>query len=277
MTVVFWGIGIFVILTAAYLLLIMPRVCRRPPVAPLLHPLYAHRGLYDNASDAPENSMAAFRLAVENGYGIELDVQLSKDNIPVVIHDYSLRRMCGVDKKVNELTFDELRRLSLANSTEQIPLFSDVLNLIGGKVPLIVELKIEARDLRVCPLAARLLDEYKGVYCIESFNPLGLRWYKKHRPAVVRGQLASNFLTDKEPGNKVLYFCLQNLLLNAVTRPDFIAFDIRYQKMLSFNLCRRLYRCLPVAWTIRSEEQLRGARKRYKIFIFEHFVPARKP
>lgn len=273
MSVVFWIIGILLVLFLIYLLLIMPRVYHRPSVKPLLHPLYAHRGLYDNDSDAPENSMAAFRLAVENGYGIELDVQLSKDNIPVVIHDYSLKRICGVDKKVSELTFDELQQLHLANSKEKIPLFSDVLNLIGGKVPLIIELKIEARDLSVCPLAARLLDEYPGVYCVESFNPLGLVWYKKNRPAVVRGQLASNFLANKEPGNKALYFCLQNLLLNCATRPDFIAFDILHQKMLSFSLCRRLYHTLPVAWTVRSDDQLEDAKKRYQIYIFEHFIP----
>lgn len=276
MAIVFWVIGILLILFVVYLLLIMPRVSNRPSVKPLLHPLYAHRGLYDNDSDIPENSMAAFRRAVENGYGIELDVQLSKDNIPVVIHDYSLKRMCGVDKKVNELTFEELQQLHLAKSQEKIPLFRDVLNLIGGKVPLIIELKIEAKDTGVCPLAAQLLDEYKGVYCIESFNPLGLIWYKKNRPSVVRGQLASNFLTDKEPGNKALYFCLQNLLLNCSTRPDFIAFNIHYQKMLSFNFCRLLYRCLPVAWTIRSEKQLKDAKKRYKIYIFEQFIPDKK-
>lgn len=273
MAIVLWVIGILLVVFVAYLLLIMPRVCHRPSVKALLHPLYAHRGLYSNDSDAPENSMAAFRLAVENGFGIELDVQLSKDNIPVVMHDYSLKRMCGVDQKVNELTFDELQQLHLAKSQEKIPLFSDVLNLVDGRVPLIIELKIEAKDTGVCPIAARLLDEYKGVYCIESFNPLGLIWYKKNRPTVVRGQLTSNFLANKEPGNKVLYFFLQNLMLNCATRPDFLAFDIHYQTMLSFTICRRLYRSLPVAWTIRNEEQLADAKKRYAVYIFEQFVP----
>ena len=276
MTILTITLGAAALLVVVYLLLIMPRVYKKPSVKPLMYHHYAHRGLHDNASKAPENSLAAFRLAVESGYGIELDVQLSKDNIPVVFHDYSLKRMCGVDKKVHELTFDELQMLHLLNTQENIPLFRDVLTLIAGKVPLIVEIKIEGKDTHVCPIAAELLDGYAGDYCIESFNPLCLVWYRKNRPTVIRGQLASNFIAEKEPGNKALYICLQNLLLNCMTKPDFIAFDVKYAHMLSFSLCHRLYHTLCVAWTIRSQAQLDAARGRYDLFIFESCIPSEK-
>ena len=95
---------------AVYLWAILPRMTARPDRSPLLaQRCYAHRGLHDNATDAPENSMAAFRKAVEAGYGIELDVQLSKDRIPVVFHDETLRRVCGVEGKVRDYTFEELQ------------------------------------------------------------------------------------------------------------------------------------------------------------------------
>lgn len=267
---------IIVLLLIIYLLMIMPRVFHKPSVKQLFGSYYAHRGLHDNQSPAPENSLAAFRLAVESGYGIELDVQLSKDNIPVVFHDFSLKRICGVDKKVNELTFNELQQLRLLGSGERIPLFSDVLALVDGKVPLIVEIKIEAFDTSVCPIAQKLLDAYTGVYCIESFNPLCLLWYKKNRPKIVRGQLSSNFIADKTPGSKAQYFCLQNLLLNFLTRPDFIAYDIRYTHMLSFTLCRKLYHTLCVAWTVRNQGELDAVRHFYQLFIFQDFLPSKK-
>ncbi|MGN0995468.1 MAG: glycerophosphodiester phosphodiesterase family protein, partial [Candidatus Ventricola sp.] len=133
---------ILLALCALYLLAIMPRMAGRPDPAPLLSRDYAHRGLHDNASDAPENSMAAFRRAVEAGYGIELDVQLTRDRVPVVFHDESLSRMCGVPGNVRDYTFDELVQFPLLRSAERIPRFEDVLTLVDGRVPLIVEIKI---------------------------------------------------------------------------------------------------------------------------------------
>lgn len=129
---------------ALYLLMIMPGMRRKPDTAALKQRLYAHRGLHDNNSDAPENSMRAFRKAVEAGFGIELDVQLSKDGVPVVFHDFTLKRICGGEGKVCDYTWSELQQFSLCGSDQKIPRFEDVLKLVDGKVPLIVELKIEA-------------------------------------------------------------------------------------------------------------------------------------
>ena len=199
-------------LAILYLILIIPRF-RKPNYQPLLHPYYAHRGLHNTARGIPENSMKAFQEAVAGGYGIELDVQLSKDEIPVVFHDSNLRRMCGVDANVSSLSLDELKRLSLGGTQERIPTFQEFLEMVDGRVPLIVEIKMEKRNDRIPEEVNRLLEKYQGPYCIESFHPSALIWYRKHRPDVVRGQLCTNF--NKENKNCSLpYFLLRVILYN---------------------------------------------------------------
>lgn len=113
MKVVIIILGVLAILAVLYLLAIMPRMTKRPDYTPLMGRHYAHRGLHDNKSDAPENSMAAFRKAIEAGYGIELDVQLTKDRIPVVFHDETLKRVCGVEGNVRDYTYEELQQFHL--------------------------------------------------------------------------------------------------------------------------------------------------------------------
>lgn len=221
---------------------------------------------------APENSLRAFQRAVDAGFGIELDVQMSKDHVPVVFHDFTLKRICGAEGKVCDYTCEELQRFSLCGSDQRIPRFEDVLKCVGGKVPMIVELKIEATDLSVCPAVDELLQGYSGMYCIESFNPLGLLWYRRHRKDVVRGQLSEFFLKTANL-SAPLGFLLQNLLFNWLTKPDFVAYNYSHRDGLSRRICRRLYRNTAVAWTIRSREQLKTAEKSFDIFIFDSFLP----
>lgn len=263
------------ILTFLYLLMIMPRMTGRPDAAPFRNWLYAHRGLHNNASDAPENSMRAFQKAVDAGFGIEMDVQVTKDGVPVVFHDYTLARICGAEGKVCQYTYEELQQLSLCGSDQKIPRFEDVLKLVDGRVPLIVELKIEAADTCVCPAADKLLSEYKGMYCIESFNPLGVFWYRRNRKKVVRGQLSDAFHKEGEYKGP-LYFLLQNLMFNWLGKPDFIAYNHKYPGMLSRSLCRRLYRSTAAAWTIKSQAELEEAEKHFDIYIFDSFLPEKQ-
>lgn len=260
-----------VLLFALYLFAIMPRVGKRPDVTPLLGRHYAHRGLHNNRSDAPENSMAAFRKAVEAGYGIELDVQLTKDRIPVVFHDETLDRVCGVSGKVRDFTFQELQQFSLCNSPERIPRFADFLKLVDGKVPLIVEIKVHEKASAVCEKADALLRNYKGVYCVESFHPFAMKWYKEHRPDIVRGQLSTDF---DRPGRQepITERLVHYLLTNFLCRPDFIAYDHRHKYNLSRLVCR-LFRPLNVTWTIKSQAELDASRKDFDLFIFEGFLP----
>lgn len=263
------------VLVVLYFLMIMPRIIGRPDTKKLKKWLYAHRGLHDNASEAPENSMKAFAKAVEAGFGIELDIQLSKDNIPVVFHDFTLDRVCGVMGKVRDYTYEELQQFSLCKSTEKIPRFEDVLELVNGKVPLIVEFKMETGNMELCPIADKLLREYKGLYCMESFNPLGLWWYRMHHRRVVRGQLSDAFIKEGE-FKGVIYFVMQNLLLNFVGKPDFVAYNHNYPNILSRKICRGMYRNMAAAWTIKSEEELEEAWKYFDIYIFDSFVPEGK-
>ena len=255
-----------------YLLMVMPRMAGRPDTADFGKWMYAHRGLHDNSSDAPENSLRAFMKAVEAGYGIELDVQLTKDGVPVVFHDFTLKRVCGGEGKVCQYTFQELQQHRLCGTDQRIPKLEEVLELVGGRVPLIVELKAGSIDIRVCGEADRLLLGYKGMYCVESFNPLAMLWYRRHRRRIVRGQLSDGFLKEGEYVG-VLYFVLQNLLMNWLSKPDFIAYNCKYPQILSRRLCRSLYRAAAVAWTVRSQEQLEEAGRNFDIFIFEGFRP----
>lgn len=257
---------------ALYLAFLMPRICSRPDYSPLMGHLYAHRGLHDNTTDAPENSMAAFQKAIDAGYGIEFDVQLTKDRIPVVFHDETLTRVCGVEGKVRDYTYKELQQLTLCGSTERIPLFEDALKLINGQVPLIVEIKIHEDANEVCTKIDKLLKDYKGVYCIESFHPLAIRWYKNHRPEVIRGQLSSNF-NKPEKREPFSQFLVHHLLTDFLCQPDFIAYDHKYKSNLSRLICKRLYRALSVAWTLRSQEELDRCRNDFDLFIFEGFEP----
>lgn len=257
------------ILVLVYLFLIAPRMIGKPDRSALYGVHYAHRGLFDNETEAPENSLVAFRKAVETGYGIELDVQLSKDDIPVVFHDASLKRMCGIDGKVWEYTLEELQKMKLAKSDETIPTFEQVLEVIGGKVPLIIEYKMDRAITKVCELGNKVLETYGGPYCIESFHPLALIWYRKNRPDVIRGQLSENYA---RMGKKKLdLWLMTHLLTNFVTRPDFIAYRHSDADNLERRICKGLG-ALSVAWTIRSEEEYRKAKAQFDLFIFDSFI-----
>ena len=272
MTILYTLIIVITVLMILYLLAIMPRLGNRKARLDFLGVYYAHRGLHNNESKAPENSLAAFKKAVEAGYGIEMDVQLTKDKVPVVFHDFTLKRICGKEGKVCDYTFQELKEFKLCGSEERIPAFEQVLKLVGGKVPLIVELKVEWTDISVCPLADEMLRNYKGLYCIGSFNPLALFWYRRHHSDVVRGQLSDGFLKSGE-FKGILYVFLQNLMLNWITKPDFIAYNHRYADVCARKICRSLYKNMAVAWTIKSQQELEKARNKFDIFIFDSFIP----
>lgn len=263
------------VLVLLYLLMIMPRIIGKPDTKEFRKWLYAHRGLFDNETDAPENSMKAFRRAMCAGYGIELDVQLCKDLIPVVFHDATLNRICKAEGKISDYSYEELQQFTLCNSQEHIPKLEDVLKLVNGKVPLIVELKTDYWDLTLCTVTDRMMQKYQGLYCIESFNPLAVLWYHLHRNEVVRGQLADNFLKDGEHRG-ALYFALQHLLFNFLGKPDFIAYNHKYQGNLSRRLCHGWYRNMAVAWTVKNEEELAEAKKHFDVFIFDSFKPKMK-
>lgn len=217
---------------AAPLYLLAPGSATRRQRAPFLGVNYAHRGLHSRDRSVPENSLAAFRLAARAGYGIELDVQLSKDGQVVVFHDADLKRVCGVDRRVDELTLAELRQLRLCGTEESIPLFSEVLGSIRGAGPLIVELKNGRRNRELCEKTYRLLEDYRGEVCIESFNPFIVAWFRLHAPDLIRGQLARPYGKYRKDNVPVLRaFMLSHNLYNLFTRPQFIAYEIGFRPL----------------------------------------------
>ena len=264
-----WIIAGVVVFVGVYLFLVAPRMFGKPDRSHLYGVHYAHRGLFDNESDAPENSVKAIRKAVEAGYGIEFDVQLSKDDVPVVFHDQTLKRMCGVDGNVWDYTVEELQKMKLLGSDETIPTFEQVLVAVGGKVPLIIEYKMDRVDTKVCELSNRILETYEGPYCIESFHPFAVRWYRKHRPDVVRGQLSQDFI--RRGRKTVSFWLLTHLLTNVMARPDFIAYSHKDADMFERRLCKRLG-ALSVAYTIKSEEEQCRAKGEFDLFIFDSFI-----
>lgn len=262
---------LLIILIFLYLFLIRPRL-HRPDGAPFLNRCFAHRGLHDIENGIPENSLPAFRRAVDAGFGIELDVQLSSDKIPVVFHDATLSRMCAIDKRVDSLTFESLETLSLANTGERIPAFSEVLSLVSGKVPLLVEIKMDHIDLKIPEKINELLAEYAGPYCIESFHPAALWWYRKHRPDVFRGQLSTHFNVENHTLSAAQYL-LGKMVLNFISRPDFISYNWRFRKDMSLFLCCKLFGSRSAGWVIRSEKEWKTCQKYFDMYIFEDFMP----
>ena len=234
---------------------------------------YAHRGLYDNEHGIPENSMAAFRRAVDKGYGIELDVHLTADNQLVVFHDDTLTRMCGMNKKISSFLYSDLMQLRLLGTEEGIPLFKDVLELIDGKVPLIIELKVDGSNQNLlCPLVWQLLSRYKGDYCMESFHPFVLQWFKRHEPQVVRGQLSCNFFKEN-PHCDIVLFLMSNLMTNFFTHPDFIAYKYLDLDNPAVIYNRKLFHIMTVVWTIPGKPTYDRFKNKVDVMIFEGFEP----
>lgn len=236
---------------------------------------YAHRGYHDKPS-IPENSMAAFRRAVEHRFGAELDVHLMKDGNLAVIHDSSLKRTAGADVAVEDLTAEELKQYRLEGTDEHIPLLEEVLALFEDQTPLIVELKAERGNHDALTAATvAMLDKYRVRYCIESFDFRCLRWLRRHRPEIVRGQLSEQFLRHDDAGylSWIARFILGNLLLNFQAVPDFVAYRFSDRKCLSVRLCRRIYKVQEVNWTITDAREMAGAEKDGNLVIFERFDP----
>ncbi|MBR6353800.1 MAG: glycerophosphodiester phosphodiesterase [Oscillospiraceae bacterium] len=207
-------------------LLVAPGSATKRQKAPFLGRSFAHRGLHSEDRSVPENSLEAFRLAAKAGYGVELDVQLSKDGQVVVFHDDTLDRVCGVHARVDEKSYDELRLLSLCGTEQRIQLLTEVLGVIRGKGPLIVELKNGRRNRELCEKTYAILSDYEGQVCIESFNPRIVRWFRFHARDLVRGQLATTVGDYGDTVSKPTAFLLSRCLFNFMSRPQFIAYRI---------------------------------------------------
>ena len=218
------------------------------------HQYYAHRGLHTKSEIVPENSLKAFRLAVEKGYGIELDVQLSKDGYVMVFHDDDLERMCGVKGNIWDYTFEELRSFRLLGTDEQIPLFTEVLEILEkGTGKLICELKTGPRNTELAEKTYGFLKDYKGIYCIESFNPFIVRWFKKNAPHIVRGQLI-NIREKYADFNPFIAWMLSNARFSFLNKPHFVAYNLVKEPPKYVQKLAKKGTML-VSWTSRTPEE----------------------
>lgn len=237
---------------------------------------YAHRGLHDVKLEAPENSLAAFRRAVDRGFGAELDVHLLADGELAVVHDSDLARVCGKSVCVEDLTAADLKDYHLQGTSEHIPLFREVLAVFEKKTPLIIELKVARGNAEA--LTDRVMEQladWDGTYCIESFHPAVLRHLRERYPEVIRGQLSENFMRDSQVGDlpKVEAAAATLLLTTTMTRPDFIAYRWEDRACPSLQLMRKLYGVHEVSWTIRDKETLERLEADGVTPIFENFIP----
>ncbi len=252
-------------------LVMAPGSATRRQKAPFYGLNFAHRGLHSRDKSVPENSLEAFRLAAEAGYGMELDVQLSKDGQVVVFHDDTLDRVCGVPGRVDERTFEELQQLRLCGTGHRIPLFSQVLETVAGRGALIVELKNGKRNRELCEKTYALLQGYRGEACVESFNPRIVAWFRRHGKDLVRGQLAAPVKEYVKDGfSRPLSFVLSRCLLNFLARPQFIAYRIG-PRPLSVRLSE-LLGAMKVGWTSHDP----GSEKGRDAVIFEFYRPRLK-
>ncbi len=266
-----WWLFLPVAALGIWLLLIAPDRAGKQKRAPFEGRAFAHRGLYEPDQSVPENSLEAFSRAAEAGYGIELDVQLSRDGQIVVFHDDTLLRACGPDARVDAYTFAELSALPLFHTEHRMPLFSEVLAAVGGRVPLIVELKAGGRQTLLCEKTCAMLADYEGPYCIESFHPAIVRWFYQNAPEILRGQLSEAYRFSRRYIRGIEAFAMSRLLTNIVTRPQFIAYRIG-PKCLSVRLAETLG-AMRVSWTAQTPEEFSKHMTASGAVIFERIRP----
>lgn len=224
----------------------------------------AHRGLHD--STTPENSLLAYQKAIDAGYAIEIDVRPIDDGTVVVFHDDDIKRMTNRDGYVCNLTKADLDEITLLDSDQKIPTFEEVLKFVGGRVPLLIEIKNTGKIGQLERDTLALLENYQGEFAVQSFNPYSLEYFKKHAPHILRGQLAAFF------GKEMTFlrrYMLSRLKLNKVSAPDFISY--RHSDLPIKYVTRTK---LPVlAWTVRSNSELEKVKPYCDNIIFENFVP----
>jgi glycerophosphoryl diester phosphodiesterase len=237
----------------------------------------AHRGLHDVSHGIPENSLPAFWAAARAGYPIELDVRLLRDGEVVVMHDRELDRVTHATGPVSTMDSAALRKVVLkgvASSGDprladaRVPLLRDVLDLIAGSTPLLIEIKNEGDVGKIEPAVAAVLDGYAGPFAIQSFHPGTVAWWCHHQPAVVRGLLAGDFRNEQI--DEAMRRRLRNLDLAKACAPDFIGYDIRLLPCSPVSRERAAGRPV-LGWTARSLEEAIRAREHCDNVIFEGF------
>ena len=233
--------------------------------------LIAHRGYYNNKKGIPENSVIAFKKAIDSNYLIELDVRLTKDKKLVVFHDDNLKRVCGVNKRVKDLTYKELLKYNLFDTTQKVPLFSEVIKLVNGRVPILIETKFHNRYGILEKILINELSNYKGLYAIQSFYPLSLLWFKTNTKHIPIGLLSSNF---KNNSNSLKKLIGKTLILDLFFKTDFISYDVKGLPNNYLSLKKDKKKI--VIWTIKNKKDYDLAKKYTDALICENMYKYEK-
>lgn len=217
-----------------------------------------HRGKHNKV--VKENTLEAVRLAMEDNLSIEVDVRLTKDNFVVVSHDDSLKRIYGVPLKISELSYREV----VEYSKGEIPLLSELLDVVNDKVGIMIEIKSGKRNKRLVDEVYNLLKEYKGRFVIISFNPYILKLIRKKDKSIIRGQLSYNYKSSKM--NFVFKSMLKRLMFNFISKPHFISYGI---DECDYKILRKLKKkgYFIMGWTYKSEKN-----KEQLLSIYDNMV-----
>ena len=261
--------GGLILLFCLYLVLIRTRRPRKEAES-FARCHYAHRGLWGEG--VAENSLTAFRLAAERGIAVEMDVQLSRDGVPVVFHDPLLDRVTGMEGAVRDYDAATLATFRLSGTEDTVPTFAEVLSVIGGRCPILLEIKSDAGWRAVAEAVLPMIREYEGPLCIESFHPLAVRFFRRRAPEVVRGFLWARHF--RHPSfRRPSYFLVWLMVFNCLMRPDFIAASAEDLFDFPILMLRLFHKTGYLAWTVRDEETYRAVIPYVHGVIFEGFLP----
>ena len=222
----------------------------------------AHRGLHD--ANNGENTMEAYECAINAGYPIEMDIQISKDGVPFCFHDDNVKRITGVNKLFNDLTSEEIKELRVLGLGQKIPTFEDFLKLVNGKVPLMIEIKSPcSKQYDSARITVDCLKDYKGEFVVQSFDPFIMQKVRKYAPHIMRGQLGG--VPERGKLSYIKYVAVKNMWFNFLSKPDYINY---YLPHMPINK-----KTPTICWTVRTENDLALAKKLGVNFVFESVDP----
>jgi glycerophosphoryl diester phosphodiesterase len=234
----------------------------------------AHRGLHGDG--LIENTLAAARAAVDGNFAIEVDLQLTADNEVVVFHDETLDRLTIATGPLADRTLAELKKISIRGTNERIPTLQELLDLVAGRTPLVLELKSNWNgDERLTARVAAVLAGYAGPVACMSFDPQIVMALQKHAPGLPRGIVAERYYDDPEWSllTRAQRFKLGNLLHIPRTKPHFVAYYVRDLPAIAPLIARHILGLKLLTWTVRTDAQRRKARRWANQMIFEGFRP----
>lgn len=225
----------------------------------------AHRGLHKNKI-IPENSMLAFKAAIEKNYAIEFDINITKDNQIVVFHDDDLNRLCNKKENIEDVSYDFLKDLNLYESNEKIPLLKELLDEVAGKIPLIIEIKKHKNIGLLENILLEMLKEYKGEYFICSFEKDILLWLEKNKPKEIRGLIFESLPIKFKKYEKIAF-----LYKYFKSKADFISLEDKLIDSSIYDFCKKKELDILV-WTIKDKKSFQNIDKKVSAVIFENFL-----